>query len=80
METRTVKYNLKNFIESYVFLEESDDKIGKEELISEFNNYFYSCTDEVKNGIESFILSNKIARQYAGLQALANRCRMFKVA
>ena len=76
METRTVKFNLKDFIEEYVFLKESKDKEKLRELVGDFNEYLFSCSDDIKRSIGKFLSNNKIAMQYAELQGYAATCML----
>lgn len=71
METRVVKFSVKDFIEEYVFLHESKDKEGKSKLLEEFREKFWSSSFNVRQGIQVYLFNNKVAKQYPELQALA---------
>ena len=77
MEIRTVKYNLKSFIEEYIILHESKDKEGEEKLLEDFNNEFIKSSDVVKQGMQMFLFNSKIAKEYEVLQGLATMCIQF---
>ena len=77
MEIRTVKYNLKSFIEEYIILHESKDKEGEEKLLEDFNNEFIKSSDVVKQGMQMFLFNSKIAKEYEVLQGLATMCIRF---
>ena len=77
MEIRTVKYNLKSFIEEYIILHESKDKEGEEKLLEDFNNEFIKSSDVVKQGMQMFLFNSKIAKEYKVLQGLATMCIQF---
>lgn len=76
METRTVKFNLKDFIGEFVFLKESKDKEKLSELMSDFDEYLKSCPDNVKSGIGKFLSNDKISKQYTELQGFALTCML----
>lgn len=77
METRTVKFNIKSFIEEYIFLHESHDKEGEKKLLEKFNTNFYNSNFKVKAGIQAFIFNSKLAKEYPVLQGLSTRCVAF---
>ena len=76
METRTVKFSLKDFIGEFVFFKESKDKEKLSELMDEFDTYLKSCPDNVKSGVGRYLLKNKIANQYVELQVFASTCML----
>ena len=76
METRTVKFNLKSFIEQYSYLYECCDKKSRVILLEDFDKYYSSCTYDIRKGIQSFLLNNSIAKQYSDLQDIATRCNI----
>ena len=80
METRSIKFNIKQFIEEYVYCIESKDEDGELELLERFNKVFYSSTPPVQGGIQTFLFNNRIAKEYPKIQELATRCNLFLVA
>jgi len=74
METRIVKFNIRQFVEDYIFARESGDNDAERELLDNFDNFFYSSSYQVKSGIQTYLFNNPIARQYTGLQDIATRC------
>lgn len=74
METRIVKFNLKEFIGDYIFLHELKDLEGEKDLIKKFDDNFYSSSHPVKVGIQTFLFNSGLAKDYPVLQGLATRC------
>jgi len=79
METRSIKFNVKSFIEDYIFCIESKDSDGEEELLARFNKVFYSSSAPVQKGIQMFLFNNRVAKEYPKIQELATRCNLFLV-
>lgn len=73
METRTVKFNLRQFIEDYVFYFESRDQDSKNFLLDNFEDCYETFTLPVRQGIKLFLFNNVISKQYPELQSIATR-------
>ncbi len=71
MESRSVKFNIKNFIEDYVFAHNSKDVEEEEKLIKGYKEVLLSSSEPVAIAMQSFISNNKIAKDYPVLQALS---------
>ena len=76
METRSIKFNVKSFIEDYIFCIESKDSDGEGELLERFNKVFHSSSTPVQRGIHMFLFNNKIAKDYPKIQEIAEHCNM----
>ena len=74
MESRTVKFNIKNFIEDYVYAHNSKDIEEEENLIKGYKEVLSNSSEPVATAMQSFIFNNKIAKDYPVLQALASMC------
>jgi len=77
MEIRVVRFNIKQFIEDYVFCVETKDFVGKKELLSRYNNIFLSSNSLVKVAMQTYLLNSSVAKDYAELQGLATRRIIF---
>lgn len=71
METRVVMFNIKQFIEDYIFCVESKDIEGKNLLLNKFKEVFAGSKDEIKVGIQKYIANSNVAKDYKELQSLA---------
>lgn len=79
MEVREVKFNLKNFIEDFVFAIESKDSLSRECLEDSFESEYKKSSLVIQEGIEKFIFRSKIASEYPSLQDFVLSCsRNFK--
>ena len=76
METRTVKFNAKDFIEDFIFYKESREEEKLFNLIVTFDSFLKSCPDNVKRGLGQFLSNNKVAMQYVELQGFALTCML----
>lgn len=74
MEIREVKFNLKVFIEEYVFANESGDNDYIEDLERVFEEEYSISSLPIQEGIERFINKSEIAKDYSGLSKLISRC------
>ena len=74
MEIREVKFNLKVFIEEYVFAKEASDNEVMESLELIFEKEYKSSSLPIQEGIERFITKSKIAKEYSGLNQLVASC------
>lgn len=78
METRVVKFNIKTFIEDYVFYYESKNQEKVQEILSDFEIRYSRYDYKVRTSIQTFLFNNPISKQYADLQAIATRCEVKK--
>lgn len=74
MEIRTVKFNLKQFIEDYRFYHESRDRDSEEELLHNFETIYSESSFKIRSGMRTFLYNSDVARQYPVLQQIASRC------
>jgi len=74
METRLVKFSIRQFVEDYIFARELGDNDAEQNLLNTFDSFFYSSSFKVKQGIQTYLFNNDIARQYPDLQDIATRC------
>tara|TARA_R110000796_G_scaffold59371_5_gene136855 strand:- start:167 stop:400 length:234 start_codon:yes stop_codon:yes gene_type:complete len=77
MMTRTIKFNVKHFIEEYIYSIESKDYDAEIELLEKFNRVFYNSPPQVKKEIQAFLFNNSNAKEYKKIQDLATRCTHF---
>jgi hypothetical protein len=71
MERRTIKFNIKNFLEDYMYCIESEDSECKEELLEVITrNYTNNTNPTVKQGIRNYIEKSEISRRYPELLRL----------
>lgn len=73
MESRSIKFNIKNFIEDYAYSKESGDTESEEELLSKFDKFFMSSEYKLRVAIQRFLQKDPIAVQYPVLQQLATK-------
>lgn len=73
METRLIKFNIRQFVEDYIFARESGDKESEQDLLNNFDNFFYSSSPQVRKGVQSYLLNSPISMQYPDLQDIASR-------
>jgi hypothetical protein len=73
METKVVKFNIRNFIDQYVFLHESKDKEGEKILLESFNKFIVSNQKPIIVGIQGYLIKTKITEQYPVLKELSVR-------
>jgi hypothetical protein len=64
MENRMVKFNIKQFIEDYIFCIESSDEDGEKELLRKFNKFFIGSEPKIQRGVKSYMVKSKIANDY----------------
>lgn len=74
MEVRVVKFNLKVFIEDFIFAKESKDKVARESLEEVFRKEYENSSQIVREGMEKFITTSKIASESKDLQKLIKSC------
>jgi len=70
METRLVKFNIKNFVEDFILARESGDLDSEQELVNGFVEFFSCSGVGVQDGLRSYIFNNALASQYPDLQDL----------
>lgn len=73
MEVRIVNFNIKQFIEDYIFCVESRDKEGKKNLLERFDEVFKGSCRDVQVGIKSYLSKSEVAKDYKELQRLSRR-------
>jgi hypothetical protein len=73
METKVVKFNVRDFIDQYVFLHESKDKEGERVLLEGFNKFLLSNQKPIIVGIQGYLIKTKITQQYPVLKELSVR-------
>ena len=77
MIVRTVKYDLKCFIEDYILFYESKDYESVGYVMADFLHFYNNSNDKIRDGIDKYLTSNKIAKQYPDIQAVINKCTLF---
>lgn len=71
MERRTIKFNIKNFLEDYMYCIESKDLECNEELLEVITrNYTNNPDPTVKQGIRNYIKKSDIGNRYPELLKL----------
>jgi hypothetical protein len=70
METRLVKFNIKNFVEDFILARESGDLDSEQELVDGFVGFFSCSCLEVQYGLRAYLHNNALAAQYPDLQDL----------
>ena len=75
--TRTIKFNIKHFIEEYIYCVESKDEDGEVELTEQFKRVFLNSSPQIQQGIQSYLMNNKNAKEYVQLQKIASNCTLF---
>tara|TARA_R110000796_G_scaffold14289_2_gene46606 strand:+ start:1720 stop:1947 length:228 start_codon:yes stop_codon:yes gene_type:complete len=73
METKVIKFNLRDFIDQYIFLHESKDKEGERILLENFNKLLDSSSGSIVLGIQGYLTKTKITEQYPVLKELSVR-------
>jgi hypothetical protein len=73
METKVVKFNIKDFIAQYVFLHESKDKEGEKVLLEGFNKFLSTNQKPIISAIQAYLIKTKITQQYPVLKELSVR-------
>ena len=71
--TRRIKFNIKQFIEDYIFCVESGDEEGEKELLETFDRVFYSSDYGLQKSIQMYMFNSKVAREYMKLYELSTR-------
>jgi hypothetical protein len=79
MITRTVKYNLRSFIEDYILFYEEKDMESVGYIMADFLHFYNNSDDKIKDGIDRYLTSNKIAKQYPDIQAVIHKCTLFSL-
>lgn len=77
MVTKTIKFNIKQFIEDYIFCVESKDGQGEKELLKKFDKVFYSSSVAVKASMQMYLFNSRVAREYPKLHEIITRCIIF---
>lgn len=70
MESRTVKFNIKQFLEDYMYCIESKDCDEQEELINKFKRVYNSSNPTVKQGIKNYVNKSGYVRDYPEISLL----------
>jgi uncharacterized membrane protein (DUF106 family) len=63
METRKIKFNLKEFSENYVYAHSSGDEEDIEELEKEFEGFYKRSSDTLKVNIKSFFNNSNFVKE-----------------
>jgi len=79
MITRIVKYNLRSFLEDYILFYESKDFESVGYIMADFLHFYNKSDDNIRGAIDSYLTSNKVAKQYPDIQAVVNKCTLFSV-
>ena len=73
MEVRVVRFNIKQFIEDYIFCIESEDIECKEQLEIKFDRVFFESNSTVKVGIITYLINSAIAKEYPEIQDIITK-------
>jgi hypothetical protein len=79
MEVRVVKFNIKQFIEDYIFCVECKDKCGEKDALERFNKVFSSSSHAVQDSMQMYLFNSAVARDYPKLVELATKSAAFCV-
>jgi hypothetical protein len=72
METRTVKFNLRHFVEDYIVAVAAEDSLEQESLEKGFMENYNSSSAKIKQGIENYIRKVSNEMQSPELQGFVN--------
>lgn len=70
MESRTIKFNIKQFLEDYMYCIESKDCDEQDELVSKFKRVYNSSNPQVKQGIKNYIDKSGYIKNYPEISLL----------
>lgn len=73
METRTVKFNIKEFIQDFSYAEDSKDYDEALELLSKFDAFYYSSSGSLKEATINYLIKSRVAMQYPVIQDITRR-------
>ena len=71
--TRTIKFNIKQFIEEYIFAIECKDDELEEGLLHDFNLMFSRSNRSVQEGVYKYLQNSKLANEYNKLVELQSK-------
>ena len=71
MESRIVKFNIKQFIEDYIYLYELGDKEAEIELINKYKKVFNISSEPIRVGMQKFLANSELIKDYETLRILA---------
>ena len=74
---RTIKFNIKTFIEEYIFCIESKDKETEAELLHSFNSMFIRSNRSVQEGIYRYLKNYTLANEYIKLVELQAKIEVY---
>lgn len=72
METRSIKFNVKQFLEDYMYSIETEDEDDERELTEELREFMSRSSEEVKQGIKCYITKFSIMTKYPYLLNVIN--------